>query len=135
MDTKSEKFIEFLKDNNINFFEMRPIEKGTAFLHTENQIATRIFMDDSLRVDIFYSFAHCSNTLKQEQLLTFLNDLNETNVLKFFWAESGDIVANISYWIDEELFNPSTVFNLYLFFYKVLTDNHIVEQVMKIIWR
>lgn len=135
MDSRTEKFIAFLKDNNLNFFEIRPTDTGNILLHTENQIATKIFIDNPSRIEIFYEFANCSNVLKQEQILTFLNQLNETNVLKYFWAETGEIVANITYWADDESFNPSTLFSLYLAFYRSLTNDHIVEQVMKIIWR
>lgn len=132
MDARSEKFIDFLRDKNVNFFEIRSMETMTAFLHTENQIETKIIFNDSLRVDIYYELANCSNILNHEQLLTLLNQLNENNAIKYFWAEAGQIVANITYWADEESFNPNTLFNLYFVFFKMLIDNHIVDQVMKI---
>lgn len=136
MNTRCEKFIDFLRGENIDFFEIHSLdESATMLLHTENQIVTKIIFYNSLRTDIYYEFAHCSNVLKQEQLLTFLNKLNEAKVIKFFWTEAGPIVANITYWADEESFNPKTLLNLYGGFYNILIDDHIVEQVMKIIWR
>lgn len=139
MEQKVNKLKEYLVKTNFDIFDVQSVDNLTAFKHIEMingvPIQSVMVFDDSAAVETTFLLANCTDKLKQERLILFLNELNVQHKLKYYISETGNIIATFTYWAANEAeFNPQVLMNLYVVFFKSLIEDSTINKIMKIIW-
>ena len=139
MKQKVRKLKEYLEETNFDIFDLQCVDGLIAFKHIEmvngTPIQSIMVFDDSAAVDTTFLIANCTDVLKQERIMLFLNELNAQHKLKYYISESGNIIATFTYWAsNEEELNPKVLMNLYVVFFKSLIEDNTINKIMKIIW-
>ena len=140
MQQKTRKFLDYVKGQGIEFFDLQSMEDVDILKHDERingvLIQSAIFIqDDSRCINISFFLANCTNELKQKQIILYLNELNRQQKLKYYLdEEDGSIVASLQYWVDDNSFVSETLFGLYIVFLRSIIDNEEVPKLMRMIW-
>ena len=138
MKQKTSKFLNHLKVKNFEIFTLQTLDEVDVLKHTENSdgvsVQSLICFDDSICTEVTYLLANCSNKLKQEQIILYLNELNRQKKMKYNISETGNIIASFIYWADDTDFNPETLLQMYVSFFRSLLEEGDIPKLMRMIW-
>lgn len=115
--TKAEKFQAFLKENDINFFEVQTLADEfhtTIFrsrIEAKGQILPMaIFIDDSIFTIIRTQVATGINMKNVDRIKNYLNTLNaEYKIFKYYLREDGNIYLDICVPFVDETFDSRMI--------------------------
>ncbi|MBQ8799569.1 MAG: hypothetical protein IJZ55_08405 [Lachnospiraceae bacterium] len=138
MLTKSEKLQKYLKKTDFEVFTFQRINSLDVFKHTENvdgiPIQSFIAIGENPATEITYILGNCTDALKHERLVFFMNELNVQRKLKFCIDDKGLITASFHYYADDDNFNADALISLYVVFFESLIKEGDIRKIMKIIW-
>ena len=138
MKSITNQFINHLKAKNFEIFTLQTLDEVDVLKHTETSngmsIQSLICFDDSPCTEITYLLANCTNKLKQEQIILYLNELNRQRKMKYNLSETGNIIASFIYWADDNAFNPETLLEMYIGFFRSLLEEGELPKLMRMIW-
>lgn len=139
MQRKTKKFINYLSERNMNWFDIESDDDCDILRHQENindfPILSAIVIDGSACTKASYVLARCTDVSKRDEIILFLNELNCTRKLSYCMADNGSIIASFYYWADDSEFNCEDFFTLYVMFARAVTEDGHLHNIMKIIWK
>ena len=137
MQYKTKKIVEYLKERDLHFFDIESDAENDILHHTESidgiSLKSLVFINDFASTEIVFMIAQCSNIMKHEQMILFLNELNCHRQLKYFMRD-GYVVASFYYYADNNDFNPDTFISLYAIFLQSFSKTNDISKIMKLIW-
>lgn len=138
MNAKSIKLKNHLQESDFNVFDFQIVGSLEVFKHSENvdgvTVQSFIAIGETPCTEVRYMIGNCTDRIKQERLVAFINELNCERKLKYFLDVNGNIYAAFDYWASDNDFNPQTLVSIYVLFFKAIIDEGDIRKIMKIIW-
>ena len=141
MNTKAQKYSDFLKANDIKAFEVQEVENEMhsvlyrSFMEVSGQnLPTMLVLDDSIYVMLQVRVA--AGVVKEANRAAVVEHLNQLNekykVFKYYVNEAGDIVIESCIPSTDDNFVPEMVNAVIDVILKHLVEEY--PQMMKIVW-
>ena len=141
MNTKAQKYSDFLKANEIKAFEVQEVENEMhsvlyrSFMEVSGQnLPTMLVLDDSIYVMLQVRVA--AGVVKEANRAAVVEHLNQLNekykVFKYYVNEAGDIVIESCIPSTDDSFVPEMVNAVIDVILKHLVEEY--PQMMKIVW-
>ena len=141
MNTKAQKYSDFLKENEIKAFEIQEVENEMhsvlyrSFMEVSGQnLPTMLVLDDSIYVMLQVRVA--AGVVKEANRAAVVEHLNQLNekykVFKYYVNEAGDIVIESCIPSTNDSFVPEMVNAVIDVILKHLVEEY--PQMMKIVW-
>ena len=141
MNTKAQKYSDFLKENEIKAFEVQEVENEMhsvlyrSFMEVSGQnLPTMLVLDDSIYVMLQVRVA--AGVVKEANRAAVVEHLNQLNekykVFKYYVNEAGDIVIESCIPSTNDSFVPEMVNAVIDVILKHLVEEY--PQMMKIVW-
>ena len=141
MNTKAQKYSDFLEANEIKAFEIQEVDNEMhsvlyrSFMEVSGQnLPTMLVVDDSIYVMLQVRVA--AGVVKEANRAAVVEHLNQLNekykVFKYYVNEAGDIVIESCIPSTEESFVPEMVNAVIDVILKHLVEEY--PQMMKIVW-
>lgn len=135
---KTRKLVEYLKEGNLQLFDIHSTSDADILRHNENingfTLKSVIIINNTASIEVVYIIAQCTNIMKHEQMISLMNELNCDRQLKYCMRTDGLVTASFNYYADDNDFNADALLSLYAVFMKTFNDNNDINRIMRLIW-